>query len=124
MILAIRSLGSHIAMEFPRVMEKLGIDRKNERGMNSYFQDFSITPSYKLGLTWTMKSLYFNGFTLKSPRRKHITHCLLSGRSQVQLPPGTQVCSTTFSCNFVFTDRSNLFAQSVLYFKCILMIAF
>ena len=60
-----------------------------ERSRTLVFQDFSITPSDKLGLTWTMKSLYFNGFTLKSPQRKHITHRLLSGRSQVQLPPGT-----------------------------------
>ena len=61
----------------------------NERRRTLFFQDFSTTPSDKLGLTWTKKSLYMNDFTLKTPRRKHITHCLLSGRSQVQLPPGT-----------------------------------
>jgi hypothetical protein len=70
---------------------------KNPKGMNNerpqtlFFQDFSITWTHKLGLTWTEKSLYINGSTLKTPRRKHITHCLLSGRSQVQLPPGTPV---------------------------------
>ena len=62
-----------------------------ERAWTSFFQEISITWKYKLGLTWTEKSLYINGSTLKTPRQRHITLCLLSGRSQVQLPPGTPV---------------------------------
>ena len=77
-------------MEISMVMGKFGMELNCERAWTSFSQDFPITPSDKLGLTWTRKSLYNSGFTLKLPQRKHNTHCLLSGRSQVQLPPGTQ----------------------------------
>ena len=76
-------------LEISIVMGKFGMELINERVWTSFFQEISITWTHKLGLTWTEKSLYINGFMLKTPRRKQITHRLLSGRSQVQLPPGT-----------------------------------
>ena len=78
-------------LEISIVMGKFGMELNNERVWTSFFQEISITWTHKLGLTWIKKSVYINGSTLKTPRRKHITHCLLSGRSQVQLPPGTPI---------------------------------
>ena len=70
-------------------MGKFGMELINERDWTSLFQDFPMAKTHKLGLTWTTKSLFSIGFALISTTKKYITHCLLSGRSQVQLPPRT-----------------------------------
>ena len=54
-------------LEISIVMGKFGMELNCEGAWTSLSQDFSITPSDKLGLTWTKKSLYFTGFVLNTP---------------------------------------------------------
>jgi hypothetical protein len=61
-----------------------------KRASTYFFHDFPINKKDKLGTRWTKKPTIYTGFTLKNPREQPIALCLLSGRSPVQLWPGTQ----------------------------------
>jgi len=63
----------------------------SKRASTCFFHDFPITENDKLGTTWTNMSLFYAWFTLKMPDWGPRNFCLLSGRSQVQLPPRTQI---------------------------------
>jgi len=77
-------------MEISMGKGKADSDVISKRASTYFFHDFPINKKDKLGTRWTKKPGNYAGFTLRTTRERPIALCLLSGRSPVQLRPGTQ----------------------------------